>query len=143
MWGLLTAKREVDQAKAAGLREVPPDKIGQIEAEYTRLMEQGYQANPKQANPKVEADNVEPTLDLAGKRRGVKQTSDYNLLRRLEQRDQVMAFLYDFDVPFDNNQAERDVRMMKVKQKVSGCFRTLASAHTFNGIRSYLSTMHK
>jgi transposase len=91
----------------------------------------------------VEVEKKEPPPKSAS--RGLKKPSkSQNLLDRLKQyREETVAFMKDFAVPFDTNRAERDLRMMKVKQTVAGCFRTPTGAHTFGRIRSYTSMMKK
>jgi transposase len=77
------------------------------------------------------------------RRRGrVKQSPARNLLERVWfQQDQVLAFLADFTIPFDNNQAEQDLRMLKVQQKIASSFRADSGSAAFARIRGYLSSM--
>lgn len=130
---LVSAKHAVTQAKAQGQTALPEKKQQQIERIYTQLIEAGLKANPEPAEgwPK-------------GKRGRPKKTKPRNLVERLAKyRRETLAFVYDFKVPFDNNLAERDIRMLKVQQKISGHFRSLEGAEQFCTIRSYTSTMRK
>lgn len=123
---LLEMKAEVERVSEGGCDRLTPQRLMELRASYDRLVTQGLEANP---TPEV-ADQVK------------KQAR--NLLLRLERRkEEVLRFVTDFTVPFDNNQAERDLRMIKLQQKTSGCFRTEEGARQFCRIRGYLSTMRK
>ena len=81
-----------------------------------------------------------PALEAKGRKR----RPGHNLLIRLRDfKDCVLRFAHDPVVPFTNNQAEQDVQMMKVKQKISGGFRTMAGAEAFATIRGFISTTRK
>ena len=128
---LLDIKTEVE-ATPAPATCLPAERLTHYEAKYDTLVEAGLATNPLPDDPPPR------------KRGRRKQPPPKNLLDRLAQhKSGVLAFMYDFRVPFDNNLAERDVRMVKVKQKVSGTFRTHAGADTFCAIRSYISTVRK
>ena len=128
---LLDIKAEVETTPLE-LMSLAPERLTHFEQRYDELIGQGLEANPPPAHPPPK------------KRGRKKQSPPKNLLDRLQQfKPQVLAFMHDFRVPFDNNRAERDVRMVKVKQKVSGTFRTRTGAETFCAIRSYISTVRK
>jgi transposase len=129
---LLDIKKQVDESKAQGLHSLDPDALHAFEMQYQTILNEGFTANPS-----IPSD--------APKSRGrPKQSPPKNLLDRLQsQQSEVLRFMVDFDVPFDNNQAERDLRMMKLKQKISGGFRSLLGGQFFCRIRGYISTLKK
>jgi hypothetical protein len=110
--------------------------------EYFELLRQGYVAD-RASLPKSTAPPSQ-TSSQSKKQGRRKQSEAKNLLDALLKRaEQVLAFLDDLSVPFTNNLAERDLRMIKVQQKISGTFRSEQGATAFCAIRSYLSTIRK
>ena len=92
----------------------------------------------------TEALRLHPPPEPNGKRGRPAGSRPRKFAERLRDfKNESLAFIYDFDVPFDNNQAERDIRMMKLKGKISGCFREKSFADTWCLIRSYISTAVK
>lgn len=131
---LVSIERSVREAagKDPWARSLSAEESEKHERSYQRLIKAGLQANP-------------PLAERRGKRGPPKQSKGKNLVEWLDRdREWVLRFMHDFRVPFDNNQqAERDVRMIKVKQKISGGFRTGRGAETFCRLRSYISTVRK
>ena len=130
---LLDMNRKREEQKRIAT-EFSTDYLEKWHQQYKKILCEGRLVNPP----------IIPPPDAPKKRGRKKQTKAQNLLDRLEKHEEwVLAFLHDFQIPFTNNLAEQDIRMIKVKQKVSGSFRTLEGAERFAKIRSYISTARK
>lgn len=127
---LIFANEEVKKYVQHG--SLPPEIILQIEKTYGKIIDEGLDYHK----------NLAP---LPKSKRGKqKQREGKNLLDRLqEKRECVLRFMHDFSVPFTNNQGEQDIRMVKLKQKISGSFRRFSGGQIFCRIRSYISTARK
>lgn len=130
---LLKIKEKVDQAKEQGQIFLSDWQISYWRHRYQSVVAKGYRANPWREESKTQRTRGRP---LKGKARCLLERLDYH-------QDKVLAFMSDFDVPFDNNLVERDVRMAKLKQKISGTFRSSIMADAFCRIRSFISTVRK
>jgi transposase len=133
-WAVEMEKALLDMYLFSRTRIQPPSdlELAPWLQRYQEILQQGWDANPSS-----------PT-HAPPKRGRVKKSKAQNLLERMQKhREEVLAFLWDPRVPFSNNQAEQDIRMIKVQQKISGAFRTRQGARQFCRIRSYLSTLRK
>jgi transposase len=131
---LVEIKTNIAIAQAAGETSLTLTQLADFQRRYQEIIEAGLIANPPPP--------IDPDLPTRKGRR--KQSPPKNLLDRLQlHQSAVLLFMSDWRVPFDNNQSERDLRMMKLKQKISGTFRSMEGAQQFCRIRGYISTLRK
>lgn len=128
---LLHIKALKEKAIIAGKTACSKATVKKYRQQYDTIIQKGFMVNPYKP----------PKEKTRGR---YKKSPPLNLLERLrDYADDVLRFFLDFSVPFDNNFSERDIRMMKVKQKISGGFRSLNGAKFFARIRSYIVTARK
>jgi transposase len=129
---LTEMKKYTDDCKEQ-IQEYDLEQIITLEKRFDDIVGRGVEENPTSLNP-----------EKKGKRGISPKTKARNLLDRfIEYKEKILRFLKDLRVPFENNQAERDLRMMKLQQKISGTFRTTRGAEAFCRIRAYISTIRK
>jgi transposase len=131
---LIAANAAVRKARDSGAKALAPDQVKTFVERYWEAVREGLAFH-----------RALPGLERSPQSRGrLKRRPGFNLLIRFKAfKDDVLRFLVDFDVPFTNNLAEQDIRMTKVKMKISGAFRTLAGAKSFASLRSIVSTARK
>ena len=127
---LRSLKRAKESAQEAGQHQLDPQLLQRYRRVYRQIVARGLLKNPA---PERTGNRGRPAN---GKTRSL-------LLRLDNHEEDVLRFAIDFAVPFDNNLAERDLRMVKLHQKISGCFRSEAGAKHFCTIRGYISTLRK
>jgi transposase len=128
---LVDALKACDAARAAGSTALSAAEIETFTGRYRSGVQAGQALNPAAAK-------------IEGRKGRAKQSSAFNLQQRLQEHEtEVLYFMHDLAVPFTNNLAERAIRMPKVKQRISGCFRTFRGAQNFCAIRSYIDSARK
>lgn len=128
---LLNMKNAKQRAMDQGKSFLSPSTLARYRRLYDAIVQRGLKVNP--FKPPAKKQKGRP-----------KKSKPRNLLERLSNyADDILRFFYDFRVPFDNNFSERDIRMMKVKQKISGCFRSWNGAQFFTRTRSFIGTARK
>jgi transposase len=126
---LVEVNAACEDARRRGLKQVAPGRQRAFAARYDALVAEGLAANPAPAS---------------GRKRDYLQRRSFNLVTAFAtHRKAVLRYMYDLDVAWTNNQAERDLRPTKLHRKISGCFRSQAGAERFAHLRSYLSTTRK
>ncbi len=126
---LINIKKAVETHYEKTKKALPKRKLKRYQDSYMNLLSKAREECPHN------------TKKSGGR---IKQSKAWNLMDRLRQFNQaVLAFMYDPKIPFDNNQAERDIRMVKVQQKISGCFRSEEGLKYYCRIRGYISTARK
>jgi transposase len=133
---LLKIKEAGTQARAKGEAQLPEGERRRWLKGYDRLVKKAERMNPPVPRSRGRSG--------APKKKRISQPTPVKIIERLgRRRDAVLRFMTDLSVPFDNNGSERDLRMVKLQQKTSGCFRTPDGARNFCRVRSYLSTARK
>ena len=128
---LLDTKEIVDDAKAAGRKALGAPALAEL-----------HTSPPATSSPSRRRAESRPRTENYD--RQIKRTKAQNLLLRLDRCErEVTLFAHDFAVPFSNNLCESDLRMVKLQQKISGCFRTMDGAERYLTVRSYISTAKK
>ena len=129
---LIEIKTAADIAKQEG-RSLTPEGLATFEGQYREILEAGE-----------EETKISEIPEEQGKRGRKKQSKAKNLLDRCRKyQGEILAFAKDLPIPFTNNQAERDLRMMKLRQKISGVFRSEEGATYFCRVRGFISTVKK
>jgi transposase len=126
---LVDAKRRCDAARAAERAVIPARQRRNIRADYDEIVAAALAANPEPPE---------------GRKRTRTERIGYNLAVAFsDHKSEVLAFVDDLAVSFDNNQSERDLRMARLQTKISGCFRSQRGAESFATVRSYIETGRK
>ena len=134
---LLEIKVAVDEAREDGRKKLRPCRKEEYLRRYDAEIEQAKKLYGTLSRKKGRTKRPQPAESV------IRAAARKLACRLDERREEILLFMQDFSVPCNNNQAERDLRMLKVKQKISGCFRTEKGAAEFCRLRSYLSTMKK
>ena len=138
---LIEMKEAVEEARASDRAALTEQEQEEFFRRYDELVRRGLELNPERTTRRR---RVDPGATAKQGRGRIGQTEARKLVARLEsRRAEVLRFMTDFAVPFENNQAERDLRMVKLRQKIGGCFRSREGAREFCWLRGVISTARK